>query len=224
MLIASFSRVLDDGTPSLESIESLLVSAERVHRLIATLVDTISGIETTLPLIEFVVECLERLASTGTSQPPSVAFSAPHFHSGSRGRPRVTISQEIVEYLIGNRFSVPQAAQLLQVSTSTLRRRMFDFGITVRSTYSSLDDNQLDSITSQLQRHYPNCGYRLLQGHLAAMGHRVQERRVRDSLRRVDPIGVMSRWIQSIRRRTYSVPGPNMLWHFDGNHKLIRYE
>lgn len=26
-----------------------------------------------------------------------------------------------------------------------------------------------------------------------------------------------------LRRRQYSVPGPNALWHIDGNHKLIRY-
>ena len=100
---------------------------------------------------------------------------------------------------------------------------MVEFGITVRHTYSTISDSELDSITTDLVRRYPNCGYRLLKGHLAALGHRIQERRIRDSLKRVDPIGVMSRWIQSIRRRTYSVPGPNMLWHIDGNHKLIRY-
>lgn len=27
-----------------------------------------------------------------------------------------------------------------------------------------------------------------------------------------------------LRRRQYSVPGPNSLWHIDGNHKLIRYQ
>ena len=26
-----------------------------------------------------------------------------------------------------------------------------------------------------------------------------------------------------ISRRVYDVPGPNSLWHADGNHKLIRY-
>ena len=73
---------------------------------------------------------------------------------------------------------------------------------------STIDDEQLDRIVSDLQRHYPNCGYRLLKGHLAAMGHRLQENRIRDSLRRIDPVGVMSRWIHTIQRRRYSVPGP----------------
>ena len=134
----------------------------------------------------------------------------------------ICIPHNVLEYLIGNRFSVPQVAQLLQTSISTVRRCMMEFGITIRSTYSTIDDEQLDRIVSDLQRHYPNCGYHLLKGHLAAMGHRLQESRIRDSLRRIDPVGVMSRWIHTIQRRRYSVPGPNMLWHIDGNHKLIR--
>lgn len=49
--------------------------------------------------------------------------------------------------------------------------------------------------------------------------------RVRDSLRRVDPIGTEVRALanRTLRRRQYSVPAPNAMWHIDGNHKLIRY-
>lgn len=45
-----------------------------------------------------------------------------------------------------------------------------------------------------------------------------------DSMRRVNPEGVMMPRlsIQTARRRQYSVPAPNHLWHIDGNHKLIR--
>ena len=28
--------------------------------------------------------------------------------------------------------------------------------------------------------------------------------------------------LRVLRRRQYSVPGPNSLWHIDGHHKLIR--
>lgn len=40
---------------------------------------------------------------------------------------------------------------------------------------------------------------------------------------RIDPSGAALRSVVSIERRTYSVAGPNSLWHIDGNHKLIRY-
>ena len=44
-------------------------------------------------------------------------------------------------------------------------------------------------------------------------------------MRRIDPEGVVVRtlMLQTVRRRRYSVPAPNSLWHIDGNHKLIRY-
>lgn len=224
-LIESVSRVIDDGSIGQDTIEALGVKAERVHYLMAALVDVIPGVDASLRLIESVITSLNGITSLivdNSNNSSTYAFSAPRFISGERGRPRVVISQEILEYLIGNHFNVHQVAQLLQTSTSTVRRRMREYGITVRSTYSLIDDVQLDTLVRELQNQYPNCGYRLMRGHLAAMGYRIQESRVRDALRRVDPLGVMSRWIRSIHRRTHSVAGPNALWHIDGNHKLIR--
>ena len=62
-----------------------------------------------------------------------------------------------------------------------------------------------------------------MRGYLAAKNLRLQEYRVRESMRRVDPEGVVLRQLQSvpIYRRTYKVKGPLSLWHMDGNHKLI---
>ena len=37
----------------------------------------------------------------------------------------------------------------------------------------------------------------------------------------VDPQGADDRRCRRIRRRVYSVPYPNFIWHLDGNHKLI---
>lgn len=104
----------------------------------------------------------------------------------------------MLEYLIGNHFSVHRVAQLLQTSVSTVRRRMHEFGISVRSTCSVIDDAQLDTLVREIQHQYPNCVYRLLKGHLAAIGYRIQESRIRDSLRRVDPVGITSRRICAI--------------------------
>ena len=56
---------------------------------------------------------------------------------------------------------------------------MCEFGITIRSTYTVIDDTELDTLVQELQHQYPNCGYRLLKGHLASMGYRVQESRIR---------------------------------------------
>lgn len=207
--------MLEDGCFDQNSIESLAIGVDRVHMVLVALVDRIPGLESNLPLVELVTNIVSTLPSP---QESSSGFAARYFHSGERGRPRFIIPQDMLEYLIGSRFSVPQIAQLLQTSVSTIRRRMQEFGLTIRSTYSSISDEELDRLVSDIQYRHPNCGYRLLRGHLAAMGQRVQENRIRESLRRIDPVGVMSRWLHSVQRRRYSVPGSNMLWHIDGNH------
>ena len=48
----------------------------------------------------------------------------------------------------------------------------------------------------------------------------VQRSRLRESICEVSGSLPLS---QPIQRRTYSVGGPNALWHLDGNHKLIRW-
>ena len=89
-------------------------------------------------------------------------------------------------------------------------------------TYSSIDDNQLDQMITMASNEHPGIGIRMLQGFLKSRGHRVQRERLRHSLLRTDPIGVVERWKQTVKRRHYSVKSPLSLWHIDGNHKLIR--
>lgn len=76
-------------------------------------------------------------------------------------------------------------------------------------------------ITAASSQH-PGIGIRMLQGHLRASGHRIQRERIRMSLLRIDPIRVVQRWQQTVKRRHYRVRSPLALWHIDGNHKLIR--
>ena len=64
-----------------------------------------------------------------------------------------------------------------------------------------------------------------MKGFLMSKGFKVQWARIRDSMWRVDPTGLVLRTTQlnTVRRRKYSVPGTLALWHIDGNHKLIRW-
>ena len=61
----------------------------------------------------------------------------------------------------------------------------------------------------------------MTRGHLHSVNVHVQRERIWQSVRRVT--GSDSSPLPAIYRRTYSVPGPNELWHVDGNHKLIRW-
>ena len=143
-------------------------------------------------------------------------------HTGSVGRPRYEIPEESLEMLIENRFTVPQIATMMGISVSTVRRRMSDIGIHIRDYYSTITDSELDQLVRSVQLQYPMCGNQQMQGHLINKGYRIQQARLRDSQRRIDPVGTALRRLNIINRRQYSVPCPLSLYHIDGHHKLIR--
>ena len=94
---------------------------------------------------------------------------------------------------------------------------MSSYGLSVRESYSTITDTELDEIVFGIQRNFPTCGNRVMQGHLLAQGYRVQQHRVRDSQRRIDPDGSV------LRRLRVLNPRPLALYHIDGNYKLIRF-
>ena len=51
----------------------------------------------------------------------------------------------------------------------------------------------------------------MMDGHLRAQGIVVQRERIRESLRRTDPAGVILRQRLALLRRAYHVPHPNAL-------------
>ena len=141
---------------------------------------------------------------------------------GHRGRPKYDLPRDQLQYLIENGFTTSRICAMLCISLSTLRRRMSEYGIRVRDTYSDICDTALKDLIMEAHLSFPNAGYRFVRGWLHQRGLRIQESRIRQLMREVDPIGVTNRFFRSIHRRTYSVSGPQALWHLDGNHKLIR--
>jgi hypothetical protein len=63
--------------------------------------------------------------------------------TGAIGRPRYDIAQHQLQYLVENRFTGPQIAEIVGVSVSTIYRRMSLFGITVESEYATLTTDEL---------------------------------------------------------------------------------
>ena len=146
--------------------------------------------------------------------------------SGAPGRPKLNITQDQIEFLLERRFTVLQMSRLLGVSSSTIERRMAEFRLTVRGTYANISDEQLDATVREILVGFPNTGYKRMTGHLRSRGIRIQQSKIQDSMRRVDPQGILIHALEMniINRRVYSVPSPLALWHIGGNHKLIRYQ
>ena len=82
---------------------------------------------------------------------------------------------------------------------------------------STIDDNGLNSVILQLRQQFTRAGITMLHGMLQRLGYRIPRERIRQSLYRIDPVHRIFGRIR-IRRRIYSVAGPNALWHHDGQH------
>ena len=139
-----------------------------------------------------------------------------------RGRPRVHVNKEQLQYLIECRFRTRDIATLFGCSTRTIQRRMAEFGVC--NAYTAATDAELDLFVYEVTSAYPLCGEKTILGRMRSQGTHVPRQRVRDSMLRVDPSGVESLKRRILHRRVYSVPSPNSLWHLDGYHKLIRWK
>ena len=156
-------------------------------------------------------------------QRPHLIDETPRDTQRSRpGRTKFEVSRDQLEYFVEHNFTAVQIANMLGVSLSTIRRRMRENHIDSSQPFSQITDEQLDNVVIDIKRSHPKCGYRMVIGHLRSRGIKVQQHRVRASMRRVDPEGTLIRWMTAIHRRKYYVKGPNSLWHIDGYHKLIR--
>ena len=146
--------------------------------------------------------------------------ASPPTEEGFIGRPRYIIKYDQLKMLLEHRLTVPHIANMLGVSVSTVRQRMAEFDLPVAATYATLTDDELDSLVSNIQNHFPNSGNRQMEGQLLARGFRIH--RIQEAQRRVDPEGSILRRLNALQRCVYKVAAPLSLWHIDGNHKLIR--
>lgn len=161
---------------------------------------------------------------------------------GQRGRPAVDIDPEVLATISSGRRTRQEVADMFHCSARTIRRLLVSYGLsepgppvysdvvepdgTTRRVYSAgkssdlsqLTDEELDEIMLQIYNQFLTFGRRMIDGYLMQLGECVPRQRILDSYNRVigPPQGVFAP--QRLHRRVYSVPGPNSLWHHDGQH------
>ena len=201
-----------------------MISVEEGLNLLLTLPSHFSEYSVLLRFRSNLSRCLRTLqyGVNDSTIPPVSIISCFVEHTGFVGRPRLLVNIETVEFLRSCGYTWEQVSDAMQVSRTTLWRRLKDAGIEV-NTYASISDDELDSVVLQIQTENPNCGQQMICGHLRERGINVQRCRLRSSVIRTDPVRRLTRWNQVISRRTYSVARSNSLWHIDGHHSLIRW-
>lgn len=163
-------------------------------------------------------------------------------HTGRVGRPRIEIDQSILTAGLGMRGST-NLASVFGVSSRTVRRRALEYGIaepgppvyvdvetedgSIQRQYSSctgpmsdISDEEIDSIMQNVLAEFPNFGRRMIAGHFKNLDYHISRKRLQESYDRIHGPPVFSFGVRRIERCIYSVPGPNSLWHHDGQHGM----
>ena len=141
-----------------------------------------------------------------------------------RGRPKIVIARDRLLFLRDCGFKMNDISVIFGCSRRTVERRLLEYDIPRQcDMYASITNAELDEKVLRIVSMFPMCGQKSVDGRLKSEGLRMSRKRIRESLRRVDPFGVESRARGVLRRRRYHVDSPNDLWHIDGYHKLIRW-
>ena len=177
-----------------DTLDSFIVSLEFVYRELVVMETTSQLTDTQSEAVAIVRTCLSTLRSIDELR-TYVATGSLHpvqpVQTGLVGRPSFQVSPDQLSFLVENGFSVPQMADMIGVSVRTIRRRMSEFGLSIQAQYSTITNSELDRIVSEIQAQFPLCGNRQMQGHLLSRGYRIQQSRIRESQRRVDPDGAI---------------------------------
>lgn len=165
--------------------------------------------------------------------------------TGRRGRPKLVIDEDFLRFAYAHQ-GTTAIARSLGCSPSTVRKAVLDYGIaepgddpfplppgpsdplygaqaresgsaSSNTRVSAWTDNELDLAIRGYLIQFPNAGVSMLAGYLLIDHQSVPYERIRSSLARVDPVRRVFARITIVRRK-YTVPGPNSLWHHDGQH------
>ena len=143
---------------------------------------------------------------------------------------RLKIDKSHLEHLLSLGFPVRRIAEdgLLGkvVHHNTIHEFMKKQNMpSIRERYSTQTDEEISELIRGINHHFPNSGIREVIAHLKRGNPPVllQRNRCQRLLAEIDPAGTAKRWAQVVKRRQYSVPTPNSLWHIDSNHALVRY-
>ena len=221
-IYASLGNVSASVANPEDFIDSIIIKCERLLIAVVLLSEVdnlsdavLSGTDAVYDSIEEIITFLDDAANVHVTEHALTQSSQ------RQGRPKLKVCKEQLKFLLDANFTQNHIASLMNCSSKTISRRIKEYNLTTQRTQITEDD--LDQVTLLYVQRYPNAGQKSYSAFLLDQGIHISRQKVRDSLLRVDPSGVMQRFKKAIKRRRYHVPGPNSVWHLDGYHKLIRW-
>ena len=82
------------------------------------------------------------------------------------GRSRLNIPKEQIKFFVEYGFKAIDVAKMLCVSIKIVHRRLYEYNLPIKKSYTCLSDEELDSIVLEISSQFKNCGYKAMRGHL----------------------------------------------------------
>ena len=139
-----------------EGFDSVIFRLEQLASHIVRLCDVNLVDDDIQHLITDTILKLRRVEEFNTDAP----FVVGAVYSGRPGRPSFDISFDQLNYLLNFELSVPDIAQALGVSESTIFRRMQKYCLSVRQNVAPMSDQELDDKIREILQEFPSAGYR----------------------------------------------------------------
>lgn len=225
--------LLDHPEASLDALENLAIRMDEVCSTFLVILNRVDpgddhhwqNVSELLTVLTRIKEDINNEAEKlRVEETVNVEHNLPQAAQTSRngGRPRYEIDEDQVTFLRSKHFSWSKIAKMLGISDRTLRRKRKEFN-TRQENFTCISEEELCEVVQSVRNLTPNIGQSRMLGALRSRGLHIQRWKVRQCLRKLDPIGTALRGHVAVYRRRYSVPYPNYLWHLDGNHKLIHW-
>ncbi|KAJ3516069.1 hypothetical protein NMY22_g14294 [Coprinellus aureogranulatus] len=202
-LLEAAEKCCDDGSFLLSSVpnadrktgELIARQLNAIRDILARIEDPVlldeAELEHCIVLIDSVlVPLMEFLATPEELRKPKAESS----RTGSVGRPSYDLDLERALQLhdMGNTWD--DIAEAMGVGRKTLYRHLTDAGYSrERIPYFNIEEDDLDELIAMITLDHPFSGAIIIQGHLRSVGLNIEIGRIRESLKRVDEIGVSLR-------------------------------
>lgn len=194
--ISQEAQFIVDSLPNAEqkAVERVTHQLSAMRTILSTLDDPHSDPESLEALMNFVQDLILPLDDFLLNPPPPASTHIPLKRTGGRGRPSyvLDLDRALLLHDLGNTWD--DIAKAIRVVRRTLYYHMEREGLsTARRDWTPISDEELDERVAEISLAHPFSGSAIISGQLDAAGIHVPRKRVQDSLRRVDEIGVLVR-------------------------------
>jgi hypothetical protein len=186
------------AAPNVErsSIEQSLSQLEAIRIALYNFDNRQSTADELQNMIHAVTELMSRLTAIYDDPIDNDILQPETLASGPKGgRPALVIDLEVVLHLWDIGCKWVDIAKALGCSRQTLYNHLKSANITVeRKTFTQISNYDLDIRVLAISREHPFIGSTIMKGHLEAQEIHVSLKRVKESLKRVDPEAVLLRY------------------------------